>query len=205
MGLEVKVATPVYAFEDVDEVVVDVMGVEVGVVFVCADEEVFGKGTGTKSEQGVGQGEDFLGLAFAVRDVAFGADGDEEGVNTCGVDSVDGFEARDFYRYHWASDVVNEVAKSRVFLGWSPDDSEGPDGVFAMVDVFDVEDGEFVGETVIAEVIAKGTFEFGFTRVDGAGDDEVGFGGNDVVILVGVTKSASGQGSSKDEFGETLG
>ena len=105
-----EITTPVYAFEDVDEVVVDVMGVEVGIVFVCADEEVFGKGAGAETEECIGQSEDFLRLALGVRDVAFGADGDEEGVNARGVDGVDGFEAGDFHGYHWAGDVVDEVA-----------------------------------------------------------------------------------------------
>lgn len=198
--MEVEVAAPVYAFEDVDEIIVYVMGVEVGIVFVCADEEVFGKGASTKSEQGIGQGENFLWLALAVGYVSFGADGDEEGMNTCGVNGVDGFEARDFYGYHWPSDVVDEVAKRGVFLGWASNDGEWPDGVFAVVDVFDVKDGEFVGEAVISEVVAKWAFGLGFTGVYGAGDDEVGVCGDDVVVFAGVAKSASGQATGKDEF-----
>lgn len=137
-GLKVKVTTPIDTFENVDEVIVNMMCVEVGVVFVGTNKEVFGEGACAKTEEGVGEGEDFLGLAFFVGHVAFGADGDKEGVNACCVDGIDGFETRDFNGDHGACDVVDEVAKGGVFLGWTTNDSEGPDGVFAVIDVFDM-------------------------------------------------------------------
>lgn len=58
-----------------------------------------------------------------------------------------------------------------------------------------------MGEAVITEVIAKWAFGFGFAGVDGAGDDEVGVGGDDVVVFAGVAKTASGKTPGKDEFG----
>ena len=75
--MEVKVTTPVDAFEYVDEIVVNVVGVEIRIVFVGADEKVFGEGASAEAEKGVGEGEDLLRLAFCVWDVAFGTNGDE--------------------------------------------------------------------------------------------------------------------------------
>ena len=196
-----EVTAPIDTFEDVDEVIVDVMGVEVGVVFMSADEEVLGKGACTKAEEGVGEGEDLLGLAFSIRDIAFGTDGDEKGVNACRVNGVDGFEARDFNRDHWAGDFVDEVAKCGVFLRRATNDGEWPDGVFAVVDVFDVQDREFMGKAVITKVITKRAFGFGFAGVDRAGDDKVGVGGDDVVVFASVAKTASSESTCKYEFG----
>ena len=73
---------------------------------------------------------------------------------------------------------MDELTERRVLLRWAPDDREGPDRVVAVIDRFDLEDRELVGQAVVAEVIAEWPFGKSPRRVDATGDDEVGFRGN---------------------------
>ena len=91
-----------------------------------------------------------MGLALAVGDVSFTPDGEQEGVNPCGVHSVHGVEACDLCGDDGLCDLMDEVAKAGIFLGWPAYDCERPDGVLSVVNGFDFEDRELVLEAVIA-------------------------------------------------------
>ena len=73
-----------------------------------------------------------------------------------GVDRVDGVDAGQDGRDEGAGQLVDEHAEGRIFLRGAADAREGPDGALAVVDALDAEDGEVVGEAVIAEVVAEG-------------------------------------------------
>src|SRR5262249_35619605 len=152
-GLEVEVARPVDALEQVTEEAGDVVDVEGGVVLAGDDEQVLGQGELPLAEDGVGAGEQLLGKAGGgVGDVALAADGEQEGVDPGSVDGVDGVEAGDDGGDDGAGQLVDDLAEAGVLLGGPADDGKGPDGARAVVDVLDLEDGEVVGEAVVAEV-----------------------------------------------------
>ena len=139
-------------------------------------------------------------------------------MNACRVDSVDFFYTRETDGDHWPGNFVNEVAEGGVFLGRTSYDSKGPDGVLAVIDVFDLEDREVVGEAVVAEVVAEGAFGFCLAGRDGSCYDEVGVGGDHRGVRrpasgvrcqdffsEGVAVASAGEGSGEGDFGESLG
>jgi hypothetical protein len=64
-------------------------------------------------------------------------------------------------------------------LLWRPAHSgKGPNRVFAMIDFLYFEHGEFMLETVIAQVIAEGTFWKLALRIDVAGDTKISLSQN---------------------------
>src|SRR6266487_3049437 len=66
---------------------------------------------------------------------------------------------------------------------WDADDGGGIDGIFAVRDGGDVEDGIRLGQRVIAGVVAeRAFFAERFARVNVAFDDEVGVGGDFEVV-----------------------
>ena len=98
-------------------------------------------------------------------------------MNAGGVNGVDGFQTRKFDRDHGARQFVNEFSERGVFLGRAADDGEGPDGVLAVIDGIDAQNGKLVRQAVISQVIAEWAFRQGFARDYFPRDTEIGFGG----------------------------
>jgi len=93
------------------------------------------------------------------------------------IHGVDGLHPGDDGRDDWSRQFVDDRAEAGVFLRRPADDGERPDGVVAVIDVLDVQHGEVVRQRVVAEVVAERAFGQLPLRIDGAGNDEVGVGG----------------------------
>ena len=196
-----QVFVPIDALKEVGEEILDAVDVQVWVIFAGYDQEVLGQGAWSKAQEGVGDGEKFLGFSFLVGGVAFGADCQEQGVDAGGIDGVNGFDAGDFGRDDGSGDFLDQGAKGGVFLWGSSDDGEGPNGVFAMIDMMDLEEGEIVFEAIVAKMIAERPFGFCLIGIDGSGDAEVGIGGDEKAITDGITKPSVGQCPGEGDFG----
>ena len=96
---------------------------------------------------------------------------------------------------------MNEGTEGRVFLRRSTDGGKGPDCPGAVVDGIDLEDREFVFETVVAEMVAEGAFRLGVPRVDAADDTEIGFRGHRQAVWTAYQRhTTTAEQSGKGEF-----
>lgn len=207
-GLEVEVAGPVDALEQVAEELVDVVDVEFGGVVAGDDEQVFGEAHLALAEDGIGLGQQFHGASGrGVGDVALAADSQKQGMNAGGVDGVDGVDAGQDSRDERAGQLVDQGAEGGVFLGGAADGGEGPDGAVAVVDALDGHDRKVVDEGVVAEVVAEGAFGLGAGRVDVADQGEVGLGGDQGQTVAGADQgdAVAGQSAGEGEFGQAFG
>src|ERR1035437_1311278 len=75
-------------------------------------------------------------------------------------------------------DALDGLAHPSVLHGRLADDGGGVDGVLAMGDAGEMEDGVLVGEGVEAGVVAKGPFGPQLAQLDVAFEDDCGVGGN---------------------------
>src|SRR3990172_12512712 len=199
-----EIAAEVDSRKEVAEERLDVVHVEVGVVFLRHYEEVFRERGLTESESGVRTGEDLPGLALSVGNVALAPDCEEERVTPRGVDGVEGFDPRKGDGNHGLRQLVDELSEGRVLLGRPPDDGKGPDGIVAVIDGFDFEDWKVVDQAVVAEVIAEGTFGKSARRIDSAGDDEVGLSGDREAVAASDAKAPSVQHPREQELGQAF-
>ena len=200
-----EIPAPVNSLKQVDKILFNVMDVEIRVVFSGDDKQVFGERARAKAQKRVGQGQYLQGFSVLVRDIAFQTDGKEQGVNTGGVNGVDGFQTGDFYRDHWTGYFVNEVAKCGVFLRGAADDGEWPDRVLSVIDCVYLHYGKVVLQAVVTEVVAKWAFGKGFAGDDSSSDAEIRFGGDDVVPFSSISESATCQSTCERDFGKPFG
>ena len=94
------------------------------------------------------------------------------------VDNVDRVQAGNDARDDGAGQLVDELAERRVLLRRPADHRERPDRPGPVVDRVHRHHREVVRQAVVAEVVAERPLGLGRGRVDGAGDDEVRFGGH---------------------------
>ena len=85
-------------------------------------------------------------------------------------------EAGDLPGYQGSSQVVDQGTEAGIFLGWTSDNGEGPDGIPAMVDGLHLEDREVVLQAVVAQMITEGSLGPGGLRVHRTDDAEVRVG-----------------------------
>ena len=85
-------------------------------------------------------------------------------------------KAGDLPGYQGSSQVVDQGAEAGIFLGWTSDNGEGPDGIPAMVDGLNLEDREVVLQAVVAQMITEGSLGPGGLRVYRTDDAEVRVG-----------------------------
>ena len=99
-------------------------------------------------------------------------------MNTHIVDSVQLFKPRYFNRDHRAGNFVNQTAKRRVLLWWTPNHRKRPDRVFAMEHFLHFHIGEIVCQTVVTEMITKWAFGFGLIWIHCSDKTEICLGGD---------------------------
>ncbi len=75
-------------------------------------------------------------------------------------------------------DALDGLAHPGVFHGRLADDGRGVDGVLAVGDAGEMEDGVVVGEGVEAGVVAEGALGAEFAQLDVAFEDDFGVGGD---------------------------
>ncbi len=101
-----------------------------GVVLARDDQQVLGQRELPLAEEGVGDGQDLLRPAHrGVGHVPFAGDGQEQGVDTGGIDGVDRVDARDHAGDDRAGQLVDQGAEGRVLLRRAADRGEWPDGI----------------------------------------------------------------------------
>src|ERR1043166_8993400 len=99
-------------------------------------------------------------------------------MNAGGIDRVHGVYAWNDCRDDRPRQLVDDGAETSILLRRPADDGEGPHRVTAMVDLLHVQHWERVLQAVITEMIAERALGELLVRIDGAGDTEIGFGGD---------------------------
>ena len=154
-----QVGPPVHPLQKMQQKSGDIVNVQRRIVFPRDDQQIFGQGELSLAEDGVGAGEKLLGLSLGgIGDIALRADGQQQGVDPGGIDGMDGMNSGHHGGDHGAGQVVNDLAEAGILLRRPADYRKGPDGLGAVVDSLDLEDGEVVHQTVVAEVVAEGAF-----------------------------------------------
>ena len=185
----------------------DVVDVERRLVFAGDDQQVLGQRELPLTEQGVGDGQDFLGASHGrVGHVALAGDGQEQRVNAGGVDGVHGMDAGKHARNDRPGQLVDQGAEGRVFLGRPSHRGERPDGTVAVIDAFDAQHGKIVLEAVIAEVVSERPFGLADVGIDRAADDEVGLGRHgEAAVGRDHGDAPAAQGPGECQLGQALG
>jgi hypothetical protein len=108
--------------------------------------------------------------------VSLAADDQQQRVDAGRVHGMHRMDPGHFLGNHRAHQLVDQLAEERIFLRRAADHGERPERPRAVVDVLDPHHGKIVGQTVVAQVVAKwalGQFVLGF---EVAGEAEVGLG-----------------------------
>ena len=146
-------------------------GEVVGVAVFVDDDDALG-------EHGLAEGPDAAHDFAGVAGVGL-ADGDDHEVVEDGFGrKADVDDLGQCQLHEGEEDALDGFAHPGVFHGGLADDSGGVDGVFAVGDAGEVEDGVVVGHGVEAGVIAEGAFGAEFGEVDVAFEDVFGVGGD---------------------------
>ena len=103
-----KVIIATYAMA---EEALDVVNVEIRIVAVRGDEQVFGQRAGTEAEERVRQCQDFLRLTFAIGFIALAANRKEKRMHASCIDGVDCLQARYRNRNHRTGDFVDQLTE----------------------------------------------------------------------------------------------
>ena len=152
---------------DVEHDVVDGMDID---VFID-DDDHFGPGHLAGAPDG---GHDFAGVVGVfLLDLDEGAGVEDAEHGKVVVDDVGDEDLQER-----EEDAFGGFAEVIVFLRGLADDGGGIDGIFAVGDGGDGEDGELSGEGVEAGVVAEGAFENGLAGIDVAFDDDFAVGGD---------------------------
>ena len=141
------------------------------VAVLVDDDDDFG-------EHGLAEGPDGVHDLARVAGITF-ADGDEHEVVEDGFDGeMDVDDFRDGDAHGGEEDALDGLAHPCVFHGRSANDGGGVDGVAAMGDAGEMEDGVLVGEGVEAGVVAEGALGAELAQLDVAFEDDFGAGGD---------------------------
>lgn len=179
LRLEMQIGAPIGSLQDVTEERLDVVDVELRIVLASNDEKVLGQRELTLAKNRVRAGQQLLRLALGrVRDVSLAADCKQQRMYSGGIDGVDRFDSGDDRGNDRAGDLVDDLAKARVFLRRSADHRERPNRAVAMKYLLDTQHGKVVREAVVTQMITERAFWFETVRIDGAHDAKVGFGGD---------------------------
>src|ERR1039457_3777197 len=172
-----EVAPPVGPFKNVMEKSGDVMNVQARVVLTCSYEQVFRQGELPLTEDGIGNGKDFLWLSpFLVGGISLGADRQKERMNPGSINGVNGMYTGNKCRDQGTGQFMNEGAKSSIFLWRTTDGSKGPDRPFPVKALLHPDHWKVVGKAVISQVVAERSFREGSPRIDDAAYAEIGLG-----------------------------
>ena len=129
-------------------------------------------------EHGLAHGPDAVHDFARVAGVAL-ADGDDHQVVEDGLDGqIDVDDLGEGELHERQEDALDGLAHPGVFHGRLADDGGGVDGVFAVGDAGDVEDGVVLGHGVEAGVVAEGAFGAELVEFDVAFEDDFGVGGD---------------------------
>ena len=182
----------------------DIVCVQTGRIARGCDKEEFGQGGLPGTEDVVGLRQDLLRLPLPEGHVALAADCQKERVYARRIYGVDLLDAGKLLWGEAFHDLVDEVAKAGVLLGRPAHDREVPDRVLAVIHVFDLHDGEIVGQGIISQVVAKGPLGLFHALADRARNDKIGIGGQHMPIFARIAKAPAPQHAGKGELGKPL-
>ena len=203
--MKVEIAPPIHPLENVDKISADIVRIQMGIIFTRTNKKVFRQRARAKTEQRIGQRENLLRLSLAVRHIAFRTNGNKQGMNARGIHSVNRLETGNLDGNHRPSNLVNKQTKCRIFLRGTPHNRKGINGISPVPNIFHMEHGKIVRQTIIPQMIAKRTFGLGLAWMHGTRNNKIGFRRNDMSISAGMAKPTPGQPPGKNELGQPLG
>ena len=205
-GMEVAVATPVDPLEQVGEERGHVVGIEARGIATAYDEEILGERQLPLAEDRRGLCEQFGGPARPFPGhVALAAHGQQQRVDSRGVDRMHARHAGKNGGDHGAGEFVHEPAEERVFLRGAADDRHRPDRPVTMPDMLDPHHGKVVPPRVVAQMVAERSLRLGGSGRDRALDHEVGVGIDRWTVAAGDHRQPmTGQHACECQLGEAL-
>ena len=164
---ELDVAFGIDVVEDFEGDVGDVLHID---VFVDHDDAL--------GEHGLAERPDGIHHFAGLSGIGLADGNDHQVVKDAFDGKIDVDQFRDGEAHQREEDALDGFAHVGVLHGRLADDGGGVDGIFAMRDAGDVEDGVEIGEGVEAGVVAEGAFGAEFVEVDVAFEDDLAGGGD---------------------------
>ena len=195
--LKVEIAPPIHPLENVDKISADIVGIQMGIIFPRANKKILCQRARAKTEQCIGQRENLLRLSLSVGHIAFRTNGNKQRMNTRRIHSINRLETGNLDGNHRTGNLVDKRTKCRIFLRGTPHNSKGINSISPVPNIFHLENGKLMRQTIIPQMIAKRTLGFGLAGMNHTSNNKISLSRNNTAIPARIAKPTPGQTPAK--------